>query len=442
MRWNARDRGSLGEWTRTGTWALLDQAVNSGAGFALNLLLAMWLAPSEYGAFAVGFAIFLVLSGLHNAILIEPVSILGPSRHSERLGPYLRRQVVLHFLLTLPTSITVAAIGATLQASASTASVGRCLVGLGVALPPLLLFWTLRRFQYVISTPAVAVAGAVTYSAILLGLILAARMGGALTPAAGFLAMGIAGLLASAVLRVPATPSAEARGREALPALRSLLHEQWSYGRWMIAASLLSAAGLQLYSVICAATVGLAAAGTLRAMELLMLPMAQGITAIATLALPRLAADHGRGDLAGFSRLGHVISASLVAAALLYEMVLILWHRDLERLLFGGRFAQASWLIPVLGLIPILTAASAGFTLMLKAAQLPSHYLVGGIVVSAVGLPLNFLLGLRFGLAGFAWSLVFTYVASLVAVLEMYRRWVRPSVLKGEAALAVSQVAR
>ncbi len=487
----------LAGWATAGVWALLDQAVNSGAGFALNLLLAMWLPPAEYGAFAVGFAIFLVIAGLHNALIIEPVSILGPSRHAAWLGRYLRHQVALHFLLTIPAGAAIAAVGAILRAREATATVGSCLAGLGVSLPFLLLFWTLRRFQYVSGTAARAAVGAFAYAAALLGLVLGGRWAGLLTPALGLAAMGVAGLAASAVLRLPPGPSDEVRddpgaprreaaaamlrvppgpshgawdaaggpGRETMTAagaldreasaeagapmargtgissdLRSLLWEQWRYGRWMIGASLLTAAGMQLYTVIAAATTGLEAAGVLRAMEILMLPMAQGITAIATLALPRLAADHGRGDLAGFSGKAVALSLTLTAVAILYEVALLLWHGDLERLVYGGRYAGQSWLIPVMGLIPVLTAASMGFTLMLKAAQLPAHYLVNGLVSSIVGLPLTLLLGLRFGVPGFAWGLVLAYVASLVALVEMYRRWVRPSHLARSAPLGEPQV--
>ena len=40
-------------WLKKGSLAVLDQGLFSGANFVVNILLARWLTPEEYGAFAV-----------------------------------------------------------------------------------------------------------------------------------------------------------------------------------------------------------------------------------------------------------------------------------------------------------------------------------------------------------------------------------------------------
>src|SRR6266481_1047704 len=86
-------------WGLKSALALVDQGLFSGAGFLVNLLLARWLAPASYGAFAVAFAGFLFIAGFYNVLLLEPLTVLGPGRHSDNLGAYFRAQFQIHFLL-------------------------------------------------------------------------------------------------------------------------------------------------------------------------------------------------------------------------------------------------------------------------------------------------------------------------------------------------------
>ncbi len=89
----------LRAWGWLSALSLVDQGLASGAGFAVSLLLARWMEPEVYGAFAVAFAGFLFVSGFHNVLLLEPMSVMGPSRHAARLPGYFRAQIAVHFIL-------------------------------------------------------------------------------------------------------------------------------------------------------------------------------------------------------------------------------------------------------------------------------------------------------------------------------------------------------
>src|SRR5260370_15362033 len=91
-------------WGWRSAMSLVDQGLPSGAGFAVNLLLARWMAPEVYGAFAVAFAGFLFVSGFHNVLLLEPMTVMGPSRYTERLPAYFRAQIMRHLVLVGPLS--------------------------------------------------------------------------------------------------------------------------------------------------------------------------------------------------------------------------------------------------------------------------------------------------------------------------------------------------
>ena len=47
-----------------GFLAVLDQGLISGSNFLLSILLARWLRADQYGAYALSFAIFVLLSFL------------------------------------------------------------------------------------------------------------------------------------------------------------------------------------------------------------------------------------------------------------------------------------------------------------------------------------------------------------------------------------------
>ena len=79
----------LVHWGKKGGLTLLDQGLFSGANFLVNILLARWLAPEEYGAFAVAYSIFLLLAAFHTAVLTEPMMIFGAGKYVDKFPKYL-----------------------------------------------------------------------------------------------------------------------------------------------------------------------------------------------------------------------------------------------------------------------------------------------------------------------------------------------------------------
>jgi len=68
-------------WVKKSGFAILDQALFSGANFLVNILLARWLPPEDYGAFAVALSIYYLLLNLHTAVLTEPMMVFGAGKY-------------------------------------------------------------------------------------------------------------------------------------------------------------------------------------------------------------------------------------------------------------------------------------------------------------------------------------------------------------------------
>jgi hypothetical protein len=187
-------------WGPLSAFALLDQGLTSGAGLVVNLLLARWLGPGAYGAFAVTFAAFLFVSGFHNVLLLEPMTVLGPSRHMDRLRPYFRMQIKLHMFLVGGLSGLTLLGYLILRQAAPGSPLNSAVLGAGLALPFLLLSWLVRRMCYVVQQPSSAALGSGSYLLfVLVGLFLLRTFGllGAFT---AFLLMALGSTLAALFL--------------------------------------------------------------------------------------------------------------------------------------------------------------------------------------------------------------------------------------------------
>jgi O-antigen/teichoic acid export membrane protein len=414
----AARRRSLQTWITRGGTAVADQAVTSGTTLALSVLLARSLDPQAFGSFAVGMTVLLLGSTFHNALVLEPMSVLGPGRYGANLGGYLRAQIPLHFAVTVPPAIALILAGAAV-ALTGRRTLAEGIIGAGIALPMLLLQWLARTSRYTLGRPRDAFAGSVVASAVVLGGVLLALAAGWRTPLAGFVALA-AGSAGGAWFSFRRD-----RPDGALP-WRAIAHEHWTYGRWMVLGSGISVAGTQVQLLLAAAMIGLSGAGELRAMQIIALPASQVISAISTLVLPSLARQFGEGALTTLRRHTMAVGGALVGGAICYELVLIAGHRPLGDALYGGKFASGTSLIPIFGLVAVFQALTTCWSLALRAAQRPVHYLIAGGVTAVAGIGSAAVFASMWGLAGAAWSIVAAYAATAGVAVLLYRAWVVP----------------
>jgi hypothetical protein len=58
-------------------WAVADQAFVSGGNFATTLVLSRWLAPSEFGTYALINSVCIVANGFHSNLIVCPLMVFG-----------------------------------------------------------------------------------------------------------------------------------------------------------------------------------------------------------------------------------------------------------------------------------------------------------------------------------------------------------------------------
>lgn len=373
-------------------WGVADQTLSALANFIINIALIRWLAPQEYGAFAVTMSWLLLLGGLHNALLLEPMLVFGSAKYREAGSGYLGAITLGHWGVSamLGGALVLAGAGVFLFGPPA---LSLAFLGVGVAAPGILLLALARRVHYLKGAPRPAAIGGALYLAAALGGVFALERFDRLSPFTAYLLMGAVGLLIGAgLLR---RQGVALLGRPDHRPVRGIARDHWDYGRWVIASTVASWIPGNLYFFVLPAMHGLEAAGILAALMLFLRPVMTVAQPLAILMVPRLVR---LGSTPDATREMILAVAAFSAGSLAYWAALALWHEPLAALVLGPEYRSQSHLLTVLGGFAPLLAVAVVQASGLRAGMRPDlefkAHLFSAVVAVAVGLPLVLTLGL------------------------------------------------
>jgi O-antigen/teichoic acid export membrane protein len=407
-------------WGIRSSVAMLDQALSSGSGLVLNLLAARWLSAEAYGAFAVAFAGSLFAAGFFNVLIVEPMTVIGRARYADRLLNYLRSQLKVNAMLTiiLLALVLLGGLGLTLIHSQL---LGNAFLASGIALPTYLLLWLTRRMCYVVQRPSAALGGSALYFVVISGGLFALHERGSLTLVTAFGLVAIASLAASLILLHQLGLISSTDRKSPSLSWSHLAGENWKYGRWLVASTILYNAFGQIQIFLVAGALGLGAAGVLRAMQMPALVMTQVITATGLIVLPSMSSDFGSGSIAPLRRKAALTSLFLMVTALLYGAALFVISGPAEHILYGGKYAAYSWLIPMFAFLPVCTGFATGYSMALRASNKPHFDLLSNSVAAPLGVVSCILFIHWWGIGGAVGSMALGYAAYAGAFFWSYR---------------------
>jgi O-antigen/teichoic acid export membrane protein len=384
-------------WLRKGFLALMDQGLLSGSNLLIAILLARWLTRDEYGAYAMGFSIFILLYGFHNAFLLEPMSVFGPESYPKCLTAYVKKLLGFHFVLTFLLSILVIA-GIILPPffmvdRALTSSMW----GVGIAVPLVLFYWICRRATYLEFAPGVAAIGSVTYCLTMLVLVPALKMWP--SPFMGFMIQSLAAIPAALLLLVSLRSGTDLQPS---PSNAEVLREHWRYGRWVMGSTIVTWVSGYGYYVLVGALLPMQDVAALRALRNLTEPCYRAMAAIILLALPWASARYAEEGRPGLQRRTRQLNGLFGGSALVYFAAVCLFRNWVMSFLYAGRYNESSHLL-VLATAPlVLIAASLGSEVAAQVMQAPSEvflaYGVSGALTLLFGLAFTHYWGLEGGL--------------------------------------------
>lgn len=403
-------------WSVPTALTFLDQGTSSGANFVLNLVLARHLSPDGYGAFAVGFSIYLFLASLGVALLLEPMAVLGPRTHRRDLAGYASRLFIVQAVLSAVFAVVLAAAG--LVAGRTSPGVSSAALWFAGATPLLMLFTFLRRACYLETNPAAAFLGSAVYAVVLLGMLWRAGSGDSV--AGAVIAMGLASLAGGIVIAVErGLPGLLSRGISWTAAWRDFAG-CWGYGKWLLGTMVVGWLSGAAYVPLAAAFAGLGAAGTLKAVDNFFMPVNQGMTALGLLASPWLARRMGERGVA-FVR-SRMWALGLVVAAAVGVWVFGVWWfgGPLVALVYGKEtpYLAALGIIPILGAVYMIrgladNGLNTGLRAMGDMRAVFRAVTAGSVVMLAASVPLL----RRWGAAGAAGAMLLAGLTQLAFMI-------------------------
>lgn len=401
---------------------LTDQGLASGGNFALNILLVRSLSPSDYGAFAVTFAVFLLAANLQNALILEPMGVIGPTCYAGRLPGYLGMTIWMHAGLSV--LMTALLLLVTAGMAATWSALAPAMLGLSFSAPFILLFWLLRRACYLETKPELALKGSLLYVLLLVAGMAVLWRVHRITAAGAFLLMGVASLAVSLLLwRCLRVDVGNVFSGDAGSGLAVAVRHHWTYARWSLGTTVLYWLASAIYLPLVGALAGLPAVAAFRATENLLHPMGQILTALGLLLLPWVTAQSRVRDRGYLGRTAVKTSLLVSLPTAVYILAILAAGPSLSRLIYGNDYYASSLsLVPWLGVSLVLRAVGdTGFGVAARAAGRPDIGFWATVAAAAVTLTAGLGLVFRYGAAGAAAGWMVSSAASCVASVCLFR---------------------
>ena len=402
-------------WARKGGLAILDQGLISGSNFVISILLARWLMPDRYGAYAVAFGIYVMLSLVYQSLMLEPMGVFGGSIFRSNLRGYLRSLVSIHLAFSVAICSALVISWAVAHRLDAGGALTGALAGVAVASPCLMLFSLARRTFYVELSPAPAAIGAFIYSTVVLAGLYVVYQHALLSPFVAFLLIGGGALVTGVVLMLGLRSGLSGSGPA--PAFREAWRRHWRYGRWALAGCIAGWLPSYVYYPLLSSFKNMAQSGQLKALMNLTMPFEQTKGALLMLFLPyaaRVMEQHGK---TGARILARRLTLLSVCGATAYWAIIIPLHKPVFHILYSGRYMEVAYLLPALALGQIFWSATFGPSVALRAMESPASVFVAlafaTLASLLVGVPATY----AFGLKGAIWGSNIADVLSFVALL-------------------------
>jgi O-antigen/teichoic acid export membrane protein len=334
-------------WAGKGFWAVVDQALFAGTNFLVNILLARWLEPAAYGAFATAYAVFLLLGTLHTALWTEPMLVYGSSRYREAFGAYQAALLRYHWRFALVVFAVFGILGLGLGVVGQR-ELALSFLGLSLAAPVVLYMWLVRRGAYVLLDPRLAALGGGVYLLLYLALATFLMKVGSLNNFTALLAMALGALMAAEAIRLRLVV-----GLQGGVDPSAIWQTHWSYGRWVVLAGIFSWVPGSVPLFALSLKHDLEATAQFKVLQDLLTPAFHVLAALNQLLVPLMARASSKGErmrnLWVFLAIFLLLSTAYWALLATQGLPIIIW-------LYGEKYAHlASWL-PLMGFLPVIGA--------------------------------------------------------------------------------------
>lgn len=407
-------------WVHKGGFAILDQGLISGSNFLAGILLARWLVPEQYGAYAVAFGIFVLLSLVYQSLVLEPMAVFGGSSYRDCLRGYLGSLLWIHLTISLAIFAVFGASAFAAKEFSHSSVLAGALAGVTITSPCVLLFWLARRCFYLELAASQAALGAFVYSSLSVGGLFLLYRRGLVSPFSAFALMAVAALGTAlynlARLRGYLRPGGPA------PRVGESWRRHWRYGRWALASCVANWIPAYIYYPLLSSFGSMAHSGQLRTLMNFTLPVEQVKAALALLFLPyaaRVQAQQGRSSVGTLSTRLTLVALAIAGS---YWTAILVFRHPLFHFLYSGRYSEVAHLLPAVAIGSIVWTACFGPATALRAMESPASVFVAFALATFLSLLIGIPASWAFGVGGAVWGTNLADALSWVIVFIVLRR--------------------
>jgi O-antigen/teichoic acid export membrane protein len=401
-------------WGKNGTLTILDQFFFSGSNFLVNILLARWFAPEEYGAFTLVFAVFLFFSGFHTALLTEPMSVYG-ARYENNMYGYYVQLLKLHFLITAAMALLVMGGTAVAGYFVDNQEILKQINWMAAMMPLMLLVWFQRRFCYLKQSPIHALLISIVYSVTMVSGIYGLYKWLIPTVPAIFVLFGISSTLGA----VAGMVHGKTEKQGITFSVNSVLIENWEYGKWMFATVFLQWMAGNLYFILMATLIDLESLAGFKALHNFIIPISQVLAALSLYFIPWLSRSLKEKSIDDFHVRVKLLSLVFFLLSILYVILAYSFSDQLFQL-YSDKYRDLEYLLFYYLLISVFAAVGMGLQIghkaLLNSKIIFNVYLASSIFTISCGSLLVYL----FGIVGAVVGTFLTVVIQIIMLIYFY----------------------
>ena len=418
-------------------YGLVDQVFSVGAVFLANILLARSSSEIEYGAFTLGYSIYVLGGSIHNALVLEPYTVFASGKYRNQFADYL--QLILRVSLTVGVLLALLSFLITCGVMLFSPNLFRpVMYGVVVGILLLMTGQLYRRVYYVVLDSAAAARISVLYFFVICFGLVGLLTTGNLSALTVFLILSVGWVVVSPIFfwRYRILPGA----MRFLSDHSGYWQDHWRYSRWVLATALIFQFTNQGYYWIIGLLLTVEDVARLRAIQNVVLPINVFFVAVSLLILPRMSMTFQKQSTKGLNPLVWKMIFLVLSTAGAYFAITLLFCEEIIDLIYSGKYNSYAHLLYIMGLTPMALGVGDIFNNALKAMEEPKWvfyaYVAGGGITFTFGV----FMVINYGLAGAAWGTVVSMVAYMLLLSYGFFRVSRrvalsnlkPIILKGE----------
>jgi len=383
--------------------------VASASNFAVGIVVARISGPTGLGAFALAYAVWILLTTIHHSLITAPMAIMGDLR-GDQSEEFIRRGFAADVTLGVMAACIIAAAGtALLVVGQRTFGVGLLSVAPWVLALDLQDYW--RQIGFMQGNPRKSLMNDLLFNAVQALAFGVVFLAGLHSVFAVVSAWGLGAAIAAVYGLRQFSVHPSLRGGTAF------LWSRWPTSRWMVSERVTAWGGSQLYLILAGVLLGPAALGGLKAAQGMVVgPTTVVVNAGGSFGLPEASRQLAERGWTGMARVSRLVTGAGVLVATAVGIVVLVAAPTLIRLLYGPKFVVYAPSARVFAVSIVILAFGVGPILNMTATRRVRPLFMVQLGTLALSVAAVCVLATLFGVTGAAMANLLTCAITVAAI--------------------------